>query len=588
MNKIKNIFDKFVGYKISLKELYFSLTTWFVLLVTFLGMTTKFHTALMLANIIIALCVYLVIILITNRILLSGFLTLLLAVLFDYIKLIKWQFLMQEFSAADFFMIKLLVNHGLFRLIYEYATKEIYLIFLLLLINFILMWSKFDTLLDKKHLGIKNYCALRLVSFGVALLLCFKIFDVALDKRSYFNLTIKSIKSQSEYYSRRINGPFADILFSIQDLYVSPNSGKIDKNLILEEVTKLNNKNNQTITDPDEMPDIVVILNESVFDPSKLDYDFAEKFNFSFFRDTKYTKYSGILNVNTYGGSSWISEYEINTGIPHKSFNGPSYMPFITLIPRTKNSIMSHLRSIGYRVEVAYPVDKNFSLALDAYTKLGSHKISDIYEFGFKPDSWGNIPDTMIGDMIIDALDRNPEKPKYIFASTMLNHGPHSSFFLDNIGCSRVMNDKLCSKLNDYISRITKTSEDQTDLIAKLMKRKRKTIIVNFGDHLPSFEGYSTQLRFTRDIKDYYKTFYNINANFDIKLDEKKYKSLDIHFIPGLILDMANLNNNDFYQASSIIRKNCNGQLSNCIEKSKNIDELLESYKSLTIEQLGF
>ena len=134
MNKILKIFDALVDYRISLKELYFSLSTWFVLLVSFLGITTKFHTTLLLANILIALCVYLIFILLTNRVLLSGFLTLLLAVSFDYIKLIKWQFLMQEISAADIFMVELLINHGLLRLIYEYATKEIYLIFLLLLV----------------------------------------------------------------------------------------------------------------------------------------------------------------------------------------------------------------------------------------------------------------------------------------------------------------------------------------------------------------------------------------------------------------------------------------------------------------------
>jgi|GEM_PF-1614459 len=583
MKKMRNIFDSFVGHKISLKELYFSLSTWFVLLVTFLGITTKFNTTLLLANIALALCIYLVIILITNRILLSGFITLLLAVSFDYIKLIKWQFLLQELSAADVFMLKLLVNHGLFRLIYEYATKEIYLIFLLLLINFVLMWNKFDTLLDKKRLGGKNYYALRLLSLGVALLLSSKLFDIALDKKSYFNLTIESTKSQGKNYSRRIYGPFADILFTVQDMYIEPNTGDIDDSLILD---KVHGTAIKTISERDEMPDIVVILNESVFDPSKLDYDFADKLNFAFFQDNKHTKYSGILNVNTYGGSSWISEYEINTGIPHKSFSGPSYMPFITLVPHTENSIMSQLRSKGYRVEVVYPVDKNFSLALDAYTKLGAHDVNDIYEFGFKPDSWGNIPDTMIGDMIIDALDRNPEKPKYIFAATMLNHGPHSSFFPDNIGCGKLMNDKLCSKLNDYIARLTRTSEDQIDLIEKLMKRKRKTIIVNFGDHLPSFEGYSTQLRFTRDIKDYYKTFYNIHANFEIT-DKTKYNSLDIAFIPSLILDMAHLNNNDFYRASSIIRRNCSGAITHCVGQNAKLDKLLESYKSLTVKQLG-
>ncbi len=584
MKKIFKFFETLVDHKISLKELYFSLTSWFVLLVTFLGFATKFHTSLWIANIIIALGVYLVITLITNRILLSGFLTLLLAVSFDYIKLIKWQFLMQELSAADAFMLNLLINHGLLRLIYEYATKEIYLIIILLLVNFMLLWNKFDTLLDKRRLGVKNFYALRLLSFGVAVLLSSKLFDIALDKKSYFYMAIESAKAQTKNYPRKAYGPFADILFTVQDVYIELESGNIDSSLIIDKVSKVNNK----ITDNrDDMPDIIVILNESTFDPSKLDYDFADKLKFNYFQDGKYTKYSGIMNVNTFGGSSWISEYEINTGIPHKSFAGPGYMPFITLVPLTNNSIMSYLRSIGYRVEVLYPVDKNFSLAEEAYTKLGSHNITDIYEFGFEPDSWGHIPDTMVADMIIDALDRNPEKPKYLFASTMLNHGPHSSFFPDNIGCSRSMNDQLCSKLNDYISRLRLTNEDQQDLIEKLMRRKKKTIIVNFGDHLPSFEGFSTQLRFTRDIKDYYKTFYHINANFDIK-DSSKYSALDISFIPGLVLDMAGLNFNDFYKANSMMRKKCNGVISECSGQNEDTDRLLESYKSLTVQQLGF
>jgi phosphoglycerol transferase MdoB-like AlkP superfamily enzyme len=495
-------------------------------------------------------------------------------------KLIKWQFLMQELSAADFFMLKLLINHGLMRLIYEYATKEIYLIFVLLLINFILLWNKFDTFLDKQRLGSKNFYALRLVSFGVAILLSSKLFELAFDKKSYFHLAIESIKNETKEYPRKVYGPFADIIFTIQDIYIDPKAGAIDESLILDKVEK---EKNIPVTNKDDLPDIVVILNESVFDPSKLDYDFADKLKFEFFQNGKYTKYSGILNVNTFGGSSWISEYEINTGVPHKSFAGPSYMPFITLGPHTNNSIMSYLRSIGYRVEVLYPVDKNFSLAMDAYTKLGSHEITDIYEYGFEPESWGRIPDKMIGDMVIDALDRNPEKPKYLFAATMLNHGPHSSFFPDNIGCSLSMNDQLCSKLNDYVARLAKTNEDQLDLIAKLMKRKKKTIIVNFGDHLPSFEGFSTQLRFTRDIKNYFKTFYNINANFDIK-DESKYPALDITFIPGLLLDIAKINNNSFYKANSFIRKNCHGQIAGCTENIK----LLESYKSLIVKQLDF
>ena len=288
MKKILNLIDSIVDHKISLKELYFSLTTWFGLLVLFLGFTTKFHTTLLFANLIIALYFYLIIILITNRILLSGFSTLLLAVSFDYMKLIKWQFLMQELSAADFFMLKLLINHGLMRLIYEYATKEIYLIFVLLLINFILLWNKFDTFLDKQRLGSKNFYALRLVSFGVAILLSSKLFEIAFDKKSYFHLAIESIKNETKEYPRKVYGPFADIIFTIQDIYIDPKAGAIDESLILDKVEK---EKNIPVTNKDDLPDIVVILNESVFDPSKLDYDFADKLKFEFFQNGKYTKY---------------------------------------------------------------------------------------------------------------------------------------------------------------------------------------------------------------------------------------------------------------------------------------------------------
>jgi hypothetical protein len=50
---------------------------------------------------------------------------------------------------------------------------------------------------------------------------------------------------------------------------------------------------------------------------------------------------------------------------------------------------------------------------------------------------------------------------------------------------------------------------------------------------------------------------------------------------------MAHLNNNDFYRASSIIRRNCSGAITHCVGQNAKLDKLLESYKSLTVKQLG-
>ena len=117
------------------------------------------------------------------------------------------------------------------------------------------------------------------------------------------------------------------------------------------------------------------------------------------------------------------------------------------------------------------------------------------------------------------------------------------------------------------------------------MSRKKPTMFINFGDHMPSFEGKVFKLKFTEDsgMNDYHKTFYHIRANFDVQ-KTKSCDSLDITLIPGLILDLIGNNHNPFYKSSAYIRNLCNGELSNCNVHHNNI---LESYKKLTIEQVN-
>ena len=51
---------------------------------------------------------------------------------------------------------------------------------------------------------------------------------------------------------------------------------------------------------------------------------------------------------------------------------------------------------------------------------------------------------------------------------------------------------------------------------------------------------------------------------------------------------MAELNGDTFYKANSIMRKKCRGTMSLCHGQNEDTDNLLESYKSLIVKQLGF
>jgi hypothetical protein len=143
--------------------------------------------------------------------------------------------------------------------------------------------------------------------------------------------------------------------------------------------------------------------------------------------------------------------------------------------------------------------------------------------------------------------------------------------------------------LNDYINRLNNTNTDVAELNQKLMQRSKDVMVIHYGDHMPSFEGLAYNLEFNarRGKKEFYKTFYAIQANFETRVVQR-YENLDISLLAGLILDLANINYNQFFKANSFMRNMCNGVLNDY--QSLNVEHraLFESYKAFSIDQFDF
>jgi hypothetical protein len=58
-------------------------------------------------------------------------------------------------------------------------------------------------------------------------------------------------------------------------------------------------------------------------------------------------------------------------------------------------------------------------------------------------------------------------------------------------------------------------------------------------------------------------TYYSVKSNFPVKR-KFDYAVLDIAFLGSLVLDIAGVPKNDYYQANTLLRERCKGRYLDC------------------------
>lgn len=564
---------------------------WAFLLIWTIFVESNYEPSLIIGNFLCSAILVLIFLLITNKPSFSVFLTLVVSSLLDFATDIKAEFLSTVLTFSDLNFLFHIHELAGEELVSSYMTTSFLLYCILSVFVVIFIFIKSPSIYCKKKCN--SYLFIRILML-VAAYGIFYIVPVILKKEeSYFHIWLAKIKAnhisgcQKTFKHQNLErvicysmGSFLDIASSLSETKLKGIELSTNSELIKAELDKEEPKIIKS-----ELPNVILILNESTFNPAYMDYDFAKNLKFDFFDDTKYLKGKGILKVHTFGGGSSLSEFPSVTGIIHDVFTGPTSYPFINMPKITKSSIFRSLNNAGYYSVVIYPIDKKFVNAEVAFKELGADKVVSIEDYNFKPANWRDVPEKVLADMIDAEIKKAPEgMPVFVSVATMRNHGPHNTKIkTDNAGCKNIFKEKTCSKFNDYIERLKLTDKEWMEYTNRIMAENKRTVMINFGDHLPSFEGDMDEIKFKYDdIKeqDIYRTFYNVRANFDTK--DYSYPVMDISFLPSLILDIIGRNDSEFYRASSLIRSKCNGLLLECKLDGK----MLESYKALMIEQV--
>lgn len=200
---------------------------------------------------------------------------------------------------------------------------------------------------------------------------------------------------------------------------------------------------------------------------------------------------SGYLDVPVVGAGTANTEFEILTGMGMQFFGLGEY-PYKTILKKTNcESIASDLKTIGYGAHVVHNNGGNFYSRRNAFSMMGfdtftSKEMMDIRDY--TPLGTWPTDDILVGE-VEKSLDYTPDQPDFVYTITVEAHGdyPHEQV-LENpdIVVTGLEDEGWSYAWEYYVNQLHEVDEFIGDLIAMLEKRDEKTIVVMFGDHLPT------------------------------------------------------------------------------------------------------
>ncbi len=226
----------------------------------------------------------------------------------------------------------------------------------------------------------------------------------------------------------------------------------------------------------------------------------------------------GNAMVSTIAGGTARCEYEFNTnGTMH--FFRQNLSPYVLFGKNMTFALASQMKEQGYYTAALHPYKRNSYARPGTYAAMGFDEY--LSEEAFRDPEYLRyyVSDRSAFDKLTEII-KEKEEPAFLFEVTMQNHGPYQ---YEGFEPGLLVGDGSCPEANEFASVIRETDRALGELIETLRTCEEPTILVLFGDHLPSMpkEFYQSFNGFTRESPGaerllYYQTPYVIWANYDI------------------------------------------------------------------------
>ena len=287
-------------------------------------------------------------------------------------------------------------------------------------------------------------------------------------------------------------------------------------------LANIDSEKDVTVTTSENGPNIITVLLESFVDPYEFNFMEYSQDPTPTFHYLKENFSSGYLNVPVIGAGTANTEFEILTGMRLNYFGTGEY-PYKTVLKKIDNceSIAAVLKSLGYGTHAVHNNGGNFYSRAEVFEKMGfdsftSKEMMNITEFT-PNESWAE--DSILAEETIKTLLSTPNQPDFTYTITVGSHGGYPEVpVIDEPYCEvyGLESESLTNQWTYYMHQLNKTDQFIAELIASVEELGEDTIIVFWGDHLPTM-GLEDSDMVSGDI---YKTSYVTWNNFGLEKED--------------------------------------------------------------------
>lgn len=401
-------------------------------------------------------------------------------------------------------------------------------------------------------------------------------------------------------YMHSKDGFFVSFILDIHFLQIEEPKNYSDEYAL----SLLNEQKVEKVETPEELPDIIAIMDETFSDPAVLGEFETNKdympFVHSILRGEVANTISGYTDVSVLGGNTANSESEFLTGNSMAFFPNGS-VPYLQYIRDGISTIVPQLEEYGYTTYGTHP-----------YRAKGWNRefIYDLMGFDYRYFQ-GSFPfEDKLRNYVSDEADfksilewrNNTEGPFFMFNVTMQNHSNYGGDF-DNFDpqiVAKFKNTYSNKYLNKYLSLMYETDQDVASLLSELSQSDRKTIVVFWGDHQPNdyvvrpiykeygldFDNQTYEQQQQRQ-----KTPFFIWANYDIQ--EQTNVEISLNYLNILLFETAGLQLDEYQtfrknlwqgqipMMNAVGYRNDDGDLVEYDDAPEEIQNLLNEYQNI-------
>ncbi len=300
---------------------------------------------------------------------------------------------------------------------------------------------------------------------------------------------------------RVISTYFGNLAFAYEDyglpycFMTSVFQGDMDKPTLYEEsaIQDITHDGEMVYTETMEAevkPNIIVVQLESFFDPEEVNFLEFSSDPIRVFRELSETYSSGYIEVPSVGAGTANTEFEMITGMNMRFF-GPGEYPYKTIASETMiESAATALEGLGYNSYALHNNGGNFYSRAEVFNNLGfDGYVSEEFMNIRRTTDQGWATDRILVENIMDCLDTSKDS-EFIFTITVEGHGSYPEEPVEDpaIVVSGVEDEGLRNSWEQYVNRVYAMDKFVDKLIREVEEREEPTVILFYGDHLPTMD----------------------------------------------------------------------------------------------------